>query len=30
VPAIALLFFIVSRFSRRLNTSLDHSALFKV
>lgn len=30
VPAIALLFFIVSRFSRRLNASLDHSSLFKV
>lgn len=30
VPAIALLFFIISRFSRRLNASLDHSSLFKV
>ena len=30
VPTIALLFFIVSRFSRRLNTSLEHSSLFKV
>lgn len=30
VPAIALLFFVVSRFSRRLNASFDHSSLFKV
>lgn len=30
VPAMTLLFFVVSRFSRRLNTSLNHSSLFKV
>lgn len=30
VPAIALIFFVCSRFSRRLNTALNQSSLFKI
>ena len=30
VPAIMLIFFVCSRFSRRLNTSLNQSTLFKI